>query len=615
MARSHHALPVLAALAALLLLACGSDGDASTQPDADAAPDTTAPDTASTDDAKGDAGEPDTAPDVEPGCEDGSWTCSDDAKVLERCEDGELVSEDCAAQGRLCEEGACVVAARWGSPEWSTCPDGPSTPESLADKAAYYDDVAWRLHVHPELKFVARVDLPKEKVECPEGWDPPCYEPTIAEEDATWQDVERFDTDNNDGLWNALYMTSQAYRYATTGSAEALEHLRVLMEGERDRLEITGVPGVFTRRLIPPGLDAVQCPSDKASYERIPAKDSNQWVMIGEGGCARYVDPETDEWVTSDHCGLDDYAGWCFVDNVSQDEYAGHFYALGAIMRLVDDPEIRAEAADMLEEVAVHMMEHELRFVDWDGRFTEHGLIGSPPMILGWVKTAVDAGDNAELEAWYRDCLLQEEDDNEGCISWMSGGLSLLPVHEQLGFLPLFTGEDGCKTNWNNISMAVTAFQNVLWSASDPEIRALAQQVVGEQMVHANHPKALIHQQNPWYHFTWAAQKDLGPDSTGPAHEAVEDGVCALRRFPTTRAFVGLDATQIYEKHCESRLGAPLAEDPMPPEHRCPTKYLWWNSLYEIETCKPQPWRIYHPTDYLLPYWMGRYHGFIPEDL
>ena len=54
------------------------------------------------------------------------------------------------------------------------------------------------------------------------------------------------DTDN-DGLWTAMYLAAQAYRYAVTGSEDALQKARRSMRA-LVRLEgITGIPGFFAR--------------------------------------------------------------------------------------------------------------------------------------------------------------------------------------------------------------------------------------------------------------------------------------------------------------------------------------------------------------------------------
>src|SRR5687767_641860 len=91
-----------------------------------------------------------------PECETGEASCSADALELSTCNDGKLEITNCMEQrGQLCENGACVDPWTFGSPVFATCEGWPrTTPESLAEKASYYDEIAVRLHIHPELGFI-----------------------------------------------------------------------------------------------------------------------------------------------------------------------------------------------------------------------------------------------------------------------------------------------------------------------------------------------------------------------------------------------------------------------------------------------------------------------------
>src|SRR6185503_10242044 len=99
-----------------------------------------------------------------------------------------------------------------------------------------------------------------------------------------------------------------------------------------------------------------------------------------DDGCAQVADAGTLAFASTTHCGLDAFAGWCFLDNVSQDEYVGHMFALGAVAHLVDDPALRAIAVDLLGQIGHHLVANHMQFVDWDGRPTQWGKVypGAP---------------------------------------------------------------------------------------------------------------------------------------------------------------------------------------------------------------------------------------------
>lgn len=529
-----------------------------------------------------------------------------------------------ADQGRLCERGTCVDPWRYGAPSWPTCEDEPlGTVERLAQKASTYDALAARLHLHPTLKWIATVELDKEEVTCTAGATPPCYAAKVDPSQATQADVHRWHSGENDGLWNALYMASQAYRYAVTGAPEALANLRLTMEGERDRMAITGVPGLFTRQLIPPGVQGLACPTEDAKYTVDVEKDDNRWVKIKDDGCAWVVDGGV--WKATKHCGLKQYAGYCWLDNVSQDEYAGHMFALGLIWQLVDDAQLKRDAAELLEQVGQHLMKNNLTFVDWDGRVTEHGRLYAMALIvppgfgaavaMDYVLMAAEASGRQDLRGFYDNCLLQKGGPRK-CLPWPLE--KPRPYTEYLadpGLLLAFPGKDGCMSNFNGHSMMMSGVFSLIGFERDPQTRRLVQEVFERSIMRAANPKAGLKQRNSWYNFMWAAHKRLGPGSDGPDLEAVEQGICMLKQFPAQKSMPAHSPAQLYRHGCVGRLKNSLAAEAIPVAHRCPTTFTWWNQAFKREVCVRQDWVIPAPTDYLLAYWMGRYYGFIPQEL
>jgi hypothetical protein len=492
-------------------------------------------------------------------------------------------------------------------PPFTTCPDDPlATSEGLAAKAARYDELARRLHLSPGLGWVMDVTL----------------KPGADEATATYEDVLQWHTGENDGLWSGLYMASQAFRFAATGDADALANLQVLLASERDRMRITGVPGVFTRQLIPPDVAGIACPEDDAAYTTDVEKDDNRWVRIDAAGCATVVDHTTAQWKTTEHCGLEAYAGWCFLDNVSQDEYAGHMLALGAIWRLVDEPGVRGAAAELLEAVGVHLMENDLAFVDWDGRVTEHGKLwatsfaGTPGFLasesLGFIRLAADASGRDDLDRFYYDCLLQQAGPAP-CLPhpFETGD----PYTHWLSFMEVLSEPDGCKSNYNNLSMVMTWLFDLALVEDDPTVRGPALKALDEEIFRAPNARNLEAQQNSWFTFMWAAMHRLGPDASAADRATIETAVCGLRQFPASKAMPTLDPGVAHPHDCEGRLGGSQAAAPIPVAERCPRTFLWWGSPYDRKACTANSQHIMQPGDYLLAYWMARYYGYIPADI
>src|SRR5260221_1752899 len=418
----------------------------------------------------------------------------------------------CAATGQLCEGESCVDPWRYGSPQFSSCAGDPrATPESLAQKAAAYDQRALALHVHPQMPWVLDVQLAP-------GVDP---------ETATYADVAAWRSGENDGLWSALVLAAEAYRFAATHDDAARAALATLLHGEQLRRPITGVPGLMTRQLIPPGIAGLACPSDPARYMPSPDKTSNQWVRIAASGCIETADAGGAFHATN-HCGLAAFASWCFLDNVSQDEYSGHVFALGAVARLVDDPALHALAIDVLDQIGTHLVANGMQFIDWDGRATQYGKLypsagGDTPghlAVLGasFVATAARGTGDAALADAYAQLAPQNA--------------------TVLDMIDIWSGPDACTSNWNDISMLTAAFHHLLWNDSSAN-RAPFAAAFAAELVAAGKP--ITQQHDAWYDVMWAAMKPLGPGTDGPAFDAVADAACQLREFPRSNHMVAHD--------------------------------------------------------------------------
>lgn len=537
-------------------------------------------------------------------CQDGPPSCSADGLTLEQCTGGKLTVTSCMqTAGQLCEAGACVDPWRYGSPSFDQCTNDPrATSESLADKAAYFEEASRRLHIHPKLGWMSDVELPAG----------------ASESSATWQDVATWKTGENDGLWSALYMGAEAYRWAVTQDPVALDTLKLLLDSEEKRMRITGVPGIFTRQMIPPNVPGISCPTDLTRYVPDVEKDDNKWVKIGSDGCIQYVDGSTMQWTSSNVCGLDEFVDWCWLDNVSEDEYAGHMFALGAVAKLVDDPDVQSSVKGLLSQIGDHLIDNQLEFKDWDGRTTEHGRIWAwlvvggynATMSLSFLKTIAEATGDDKYESYYQDCLLQRSGPKD-CFDDTSAAYQ--PYDEILTPTGLYLG---CKANWNNFSMHMLSLHGLIWSEHEPELRKKVQQALATDMWQPpDEQRPLSEQNNAFFDFIYAADKALGPGTDGPATSAVENGLCMLRQFPAHKVQndLGCPGTQCVEV-CKDRFGDPMTDYPRPIAERCLRRFVWWASPYGTEGCVAAPTLVYSPADYLLAYWMGRYYQFIAPE-
>ncbi|HPN93686.1 MAG TPA: hypothetical protein PLS19_03880 [bacterium] len=562
-------------------------------------------------------------------CAEGAKACSEEAYSAKRCEGGEWKVIECMKEeGKLCEAGACVEPWRYGAPVWPKAEDEPrATVESLAEKANRLEEQAVRLNIHPELKWMNGVQLPCAKVECAPGQTPPCLDCSKAdppEETATWRDVERWHSGENDGLWSGLYLGAQAFKYAVTKDEATLQNIKLLLDGEVTRMRITGVPGLFTRMFVPPGIPGLEAP-EMSRYVSDPDKKTNNWVRIGDEGCVWTVSPETMQWVKSDHCGLEEFAGWSWLDNASKDEYSGHIFILSALSKLVDDEEVQAKVADLASKVGMHMIKNGMEFMDWDGKNCQFGRIRAgvlddfagfnAALALAFMKVFHTATNDERFDKWYNDCLLQRS-GKWTCIKGKNE-----PVRDYSKYLPkngLYRGPEGCYNNYDSVSMHMLAMFSLIWHEKDPELREIYQKSFDVDVVRPEgQPRAIIKQNNPWFNFMWAAMKKVGPGSDGHDYGAVDNAIRMMKQFPaskTQREVICPPDKCIH--YCEDKSGRPTGNYARPMAERCMTQsFIWWGDPYSLRNCEDNPRLVRPPQDYLLPYWMGRYFGFIDEKM
>jgi hypothetical protein len=509
--------------------------------------------------------------------------------------------ESCARDGQLCEDHACVDPWRYGSPQWSRCEgESRATAETLAEKAAIYDARATSLHMHPQMPWVVDVVL----------------QPGTNPETATAADVASWWSGENDGLFSGLVFASQAYRYGATGDPAALAALERFMDGEEQRMRITGVRGLFARQIIPPNVDGIACPTDLAEYTPTPDKRGNKWVRIGGDGCAQVVDAGTSVFRSTTHCGLDEFAGWCFKDNPSQDEYVGHALALNALARVLYDrttsgqpttAELRLadRVQDMRGQIHHHLAQNDNVFVDWDGRQTQWGKLypGAPGDTRGYlavVGLGVQSMGVLDRTLDYTPPFWQSRED------WVV----------ELDEIDQWDGPDGCEANWNNLAMLTASFSETIHWPHSLDGFAPYRQAFADSLAHPiETSRGILAQHNAWWQILWAIAKPLGPGTDGPAYAAVEDAVCQLKQFPRSNHQVAKNTAALAPHACTDRLDNSLGTTPFEIADRCAATFAYWGNPYERSQCDDRHELVRQPGSYLLPYWMGRYFGFIPPDL
>ncbi len=133
---------------------------------------------------------------------------------------------------------------------------------------------------------------------------------------------------DNDGLWTSLYVAAECFRYAATAAPQALAFARTSLDALTRLVTITGIPG-------------------------FPAK---AYVRKGD-----YRTPD-EEW----HWTED--AKWQWKGGTTNDELVGHFFGYYVAYRLLTDPRDRRQVAAAAQSIATHLLDHGFKLVGPSGR-------------------------------------------------------------------------------------------------------------------------------------------------------------------------------------------------------------------------------------------------------
>ena len=450
--------------------------------------------------------------------------------------------------------------------DYPTC-ESITAEKTLAEKAVYFDKVAREQHITGD-GLMRNIYLTEDL-----------------------QAVDHYEHAENVILWSGIYIASQALRYRVTGDAEALENTRIVVEALGYLTAVTGSRGLYARSMDDP----------EVSYNS--------------------VSTEHPGWTDSPVKG---YEGWRYRNDVSKDGYDGLMMGYALALEHFDDEELRETIRGRLRDIMDHIISNGLQLIDaHTGEVTEHGRLYysavddwpgfNALLISSWIKVAVRALGDEELDDFYYGCLMRMREGVE-CpdIEFADLG-SYIDAMETM--LILF--QPDCKENYDSFDMAYQAMYPLLRLEEDETLHERLLGSLRTNMFHTDDPKyrSLVPLGNAFFAFAYAALTGDDPAEDALLREAVDNAVCTMKRFPDEKYQHYIPKGE-QEAVCISRLDRGRSDVPIPLEEYYFDNYLWRLDFYEIEPAeRPEDRRqVFSPEDYLLAYWMGRYHGILSED-
>ncbi len=448
-----------------------------------------------------------------------------------------------------------------------------------------------------------RIQSDRTLLEMAEYFDSVAKEQHIADDDTfrnlylteDLQQVEYWYQHPNVILWSGIYLASQALRYEVTGEAEAQDNARRVVSGLRDLTRVTGVEGLYGRTMAKPGV----------SYDNDGSGNPEYWPDSTAAG----------------------YEGWRYHNDVSQDGYAGLMFGYGVALEHFKDKDLLADVGQLALEVGRHIVKNGLQIIDADGEVTEHGRLyhsaldnfpGFNAMLASsFVKVAQRGGDDPDLDDYYYGCMMQMRRGVD-CPDIEDPNVTLGTYIESMEEMLFLFMPDKCGMNYDNFDMCYQAIYPLVRHEQDPELHERLIGVLRQGMYYNDDPtfRSMDEIGNAMFTFIYAALTGDGPEDDPRLAEAVDDAVCTLKNFPPVK-FDRFIPKGDQEEVCRTRLDEPAAAERIPLSEYHFDNYLWRLDPYQIqEEDRPENRRmVFSPEDFLIAYWLGRYHGLIRPDM
>ena len=384
--------------------------------------------------------------------------------------------------------------------------------------------------------------------------------------------------DDNEGGYTGEYLAMEAFRYAVTKDPQALQHAREAFRTMKFLQEITGTSGFFARTVVPSDWTKIH--------------DGNETFPPQELADRRVQNPRDKPLENRWRKSAD--GKWLWKGDTSSDETTTHFYAYWVYYQLAADEAERAVIRDHVRRIADYMIE---------GGFTFRDIDGKPTLWGNWSPAKLNHDADWRAERWLNGLemlsYLRLAEVVTGDAKYRRAALELIDQHHYDVYArhPLAT-EPSERTSFDQ-ELAGLVLPLAL-TESDPTL-------------HKNYEEGLEFwwkqvraQGYPLFNFLWASQAKSADAEAFDLEQCME----TLRDEPLDLVQWTIDS----RKREDIRLvHEPVLDDTevnriLPPSERATIRSD--SNLYSAvrgEDGMSESSGVF----WLLPYWMGRYYGFI----
>lgn len=457
---------------------------------------------------------------------------------------------------------------------------------TLAEKAELYEEEIKRYIKRTPYGFVAEAALKRQ---------------------ADRSSADPQDSDN-DGLWTAMYGAGECFAYGATGDAgakrratEAFEALRFLQKVTQG-CEHSPPKGYIARTIRPvalpdPNIGRLAGDLQEQKRDKLWKAYEPRWPRSADGK-------------------------WFWKSDTSSDELDGHFFFYPLYYDLcADTPQERERVREVVRDITDHLISHEFCLVDFDGKPTRWGVYG-PELLNNNPYWWAERG----LKSLSILCYLSVAAHVTGDSKYEKAARELIDRHGYAHNAMNTKLQHGPGSgNQSDDEMAFMCYYGLLRYSHDENLKSLIRYSFFQYWVNE------APEMNPFFNFAYATHNlgrsvegVWGAVSVSPWLGWQEDAMSTLYGFPLDRLnwphrnshrldIVELPTVRSSDLDSPDRSrerGYRVNGKVLPVENR---HFNHWNT---------DPWQLDYGgnggelaagTVFLLPYYMGLYHGFIEK--
>ncbi|MHC4509415.1 MAG: hypothetical protein ACYTAO_10735, partial [Planctomycetota bacterium] len=366
-------------------------------------------------------------------------------------------------------------------------------------------------------------------------------------------------TDNdNDGLWTAMYLAGELFRYVVTESPAALQNCYESFEAMERLSHVNHMEGHPSRSF------------ERAGYQ---LSDKSRWQPA--------EDPD-----------------WTWKATTSSDEIVGHFFVYSIFAEEIPDKIWRDRAITLMDNIMAHIVRNDWYLIDYDGKPTLWGK-WNPDYVNGFPKQVGDRRLNsAEIIAF-----LQTAHHFTGKQIYKEKAYELFEEHGYLDNILIPVSNIGrvpgidLTTEWNHSDdeLAFLSYWNLYKYAFTEELREKYRRAIKD------HWEIERPEKNPLWNLIYAM--------TGAEDFDLEQMVWSLKEFPLDT--IGWSVRNSHRKDLEfvePNFRNQTTRNVLPPDERPMSKYN--GNAFRLDGGSGGH-REYSGDIYLLPYWLGRHLNVI----